>query len=364
MNFVRITIIVRDYMSIRVGDKVRFLNSVGGGVVTGFAGKDKVLVEDEDGFEIPAFIRECVVISEDGPQVHSANKPKFTAPVAEVVPEKKLPVDEPIVETAEGERLNSYLAYLPIDPGAFQQTGFEAYFINDSNYYLFVNYMSRENNSWVSRYHGLIEPNTKIFMEEFEKAELNQLERICVQYVAFKKDKPYSLKNTVSVELRPDIVKFYKIHCFMENDFFDEDALILPVVREDIPEKELLISTVELQEAMMQKKKEDRRAPQPVVKKQSATAVVEVDLHIHELLDNTNGLSNTDMLNYQLEKFHEVLQQYAGKKGQKIVFIHGKGDGVLRKAIETELRTKYKSYYYQDASFREYGFGATMVTIK
>ena len=86
-----------------------------------------------------------------------------------------------------------------------------------------------------------------------------------------------------------------------------------------------------------------------------------MDLHITELLDNTNGLSNADMLDYQLEKFHEVLAKYAANKGQKIVFIHGKGDGVLRKAIEKELKTKY---YYQDASFREYGFGATMVTIK
>ena len=52
------------------------------------------------------------------------------------------------------------------------------------------------------------------------------------------------------------------------------------------------------------------------------------------------------------------------KKGQKIVFIHGKGDGVLRKAILQELKYKYKNYQSQDASFREYGFGATMVTIK
>ena len=51
------------------------------------------------------------------------------------------------------------------------------------------------------------------------------------------------------------------------------------------------------------------------------------------------------------------------KKGQKIVFIHGKGDGVLRKAILQELKYKYKNYESQDASFREYGFGATMVII-
>ncbi|MTT60629.1 Smr/MutS family protein, partial [Parabacteroides merdae] len=49
---------------------------------------------------------------------------------------------------------------------------------------------------------------------------------------------------------------------------------------------------------------------------------------------------------------------------QKIVFIHGKGDGVLRKAVIDELKRKYSNCRYQDASFQEYGFGATMVTIK
>ena len=59
-----------------------------------------------------------------------------------------------------------------------------------------------------------------------------------------------------------------------------------------------------------------------------------------------------------------MLAEYKNKKGQKIVFIHGKGNGILKNSILTELKTKYKNYYYQDASFREYGFGATMVTIK
>ena len=150
----------------------------------------------------------------------------------------------------------------------------------------------------------------------------------------------------------------------MENDFFEEDAMVYPIVRNDVPERELLVSAADLKEAMYHKVQEDRRAPQTIVKKKSDSAVLEVDLHITELLDNTNGLSNADMLTYQLDKFHEILGKYANHKGQKIVFIHGKGDGVLRKAIEKELKTRYKQYYYQDASFREYGFGATMVTIK
>ena len=347
----------------KIGDKVRFLNTTGGGIVKGFKGKDQVLVEDEDGFEVPAFIRECVVVGESDMQVHSSNRPKVQVP-QEMPKPKEEPKEERVEETAEGERLNVYLAYLPLDPKSMQQTGYEAYFVNDSNYYLMFNYMNRQNNSWMSRFNGLIEPNTKIFLEEFDKSELNDLERVCVQLIAFKKDKPYSLKNAVSVELRIDTVKFYKLHCFMENDFFDEGALLYPIVRQDLPERELLVSATDLQEAMQQKARAERHKPQSIVKKKSDSAILEVDLHIHSLLDNINGLSNADMLNYQMEKFHEVLAQYANHKGQKIVFIHGKGDGVLRKAIEKELKTRYKAYYYQDASFREYGFGATMVTIK
>lgn len=350
-------------MSLQIGDKVRFLNSVGGGIVRRFKGKDQVLVEDEDGFEIPALIRECVVVGESKMQVHSKHQPKVETPVEQKVVQPE-PETLPIVETPGGERLNVFLAYLPVDFKSFTDTGYEAYLVNDSNYFLFYNYMNRQHNSWYSRANGVIEPNTRIFLEEFAKEDLNELERICMQFIAFKKDKPYSLKNAVSVELRLDTVKFYKIHCFTSNDFFEEDALVYPVVRNDLPEKELLVSAAELQEAMQQKLQSDRRKAQPTPKKRPRiNEVIEVDLHIDQLLDTTSGMDNSDILRYQLDKFHEFLQANASKKGQKIVFIHGKGDGVLRKAIESELKTKYKNYYYQDASFREYGFGATMVTI-
>ena len=62
----------------KIGDKVRFLSEVGGGVVTGFKGKDFVLVEDADGFDIPMPIRECVVIEADDYNIK--RKPGATAP--------------------------------------------------------------------------------------------------------------------------------------------------------------------------------------------------------------------------------------------------------------------------------------------
>jgi hypothetical protein len=349
----------------KIGDKVRYLNSVGGGIVKGFKGKDIALIEDEDGFEVPALIRECVII-EPAKDVQVRQQ---TIPAQEIQAVIKPTVTQPaeeyeVEETKEGEQLTVCLAYLPIDRKNMSSTAYECYLVNDSNYFLSVNYMSKTENGWTSRNNGVIEPNTKLFIEEFDKADLNDLERVCLQFIAYKKNKPFELKNTFSIDLRIDTVKFYKLHSFRDNDYFDEDALIYYLVRKDLPEKELKISAEEIELAMKEKEAPRRPRIEPIKKKEKSSSIIEIDLHAAELLDNTNGLSSGDILEYQLGKFHEIMDQNKKNKGQKIVFIHGKGDGVLKNAILKELQAKYKSVYYQDASFREYGYGATMVTIK
>ena len=73
--------------NIKIGDKIRFLNTTGGGIVRRFQGKDQVLVEDEDGFEVPALIRECVVVGSEEKQTQSSQRspiPQVAAPKASV----------------------------------------------------------------------------------------------------------------------------------------------------------------------------------------------------------------------------------------------------------------------------------------
>lgn len=346
----------------KIGDKVRFLNETGGGVVSGFVSKDIVNVRDEDGFDIPMPVRACVVIDTNDYNIKiepkKEDRPK-TEEVEQPVVEKR-----PLSETREGEKLNVYVAYVPMDVKSMTTTSFEAYLVNDSNYYLYYTYSSGENKNWILRSHGVVEPNVKLFLEEFGKDMLNEMERIKVQFVAFK-TKPYVGKPAVSVEQRIDAVKFYKLHSFVETDFFDTPAMLYDIVRDDVPARTRLVSAEELADSMRAKMKDDVRViSQPIVKKKHIDSILEVDLHIDQLLDTTAGMSNSDMLKYQLETFNKVMQEHLNKKNQKIVFIHGKGDGVLRKAILDELKRKYKNCLSQDASFREYGFGATMVTIK
>lgn len=351
-----------------VGDKIRFLNTVGGGIVKGFRGKQIAIVEDEHGFDVPVLVSECVVIEPAENErlktfgEHAEALQEKEKAVAK--PEATIVAEVPAAETAEGENITVCLAYLPTDIKNLTTTKYECYFVNDSNYCLFFNYMCRENNTWKSRYCGSVEPNTKIFLEEFGKEQLNEIEKVCVQFIAFKHRKPFRFKNPCSVELRIDTVKFYKLHCFTENDYFDEEALIRYIIRDDIPEKEIVFSAGDLERAMKEKRGDERRPLTQPIGKKKREPVIEIDLHINQLLDTTAGMDNTAILEYQIGKFKEVMEQHLHHKNQKIVFIHGKGDGVLKSALVKELKKSYPKCYYQDASFKEYGFGATMVIIK
>ena len=45
----------------KIGDRVRFLNEVGGGTIAGFPSKKTVLVTDESGFDIPVLVTDVVL---------------------------------------------------------------------------------------------------------------------------------------------------------------------------------------------------------------------------------------------------------------------------------------------------------------
>ena len=228
----------------KIGDQVRFLSEVGGGRVSGFQGKNIVLVEDEDGFEIPMLMHDVVVVGSeeyDNSKVNTTGKEQpFHAPPLKAK-EREEPKEKPVtfkpkpLERREGERLNLYLSFLPDDVKEISSTGFESYFVNDSNYFMQVSLMSAEGASWRLRFCGIIEPNSKLFVEAFDRSEVNDLEHLCVQAIAWKQDKPFALKPAITTELRLNLTKFYKLHVFHPNEFFNEPNWTEDIIRDDKP---------------------------------------------------------------------------------------------------------------------------------
>lgn len=376
---------------------MRFLNDVGGGVITGFQGKDLVLVSDEDGFEVPTLVSEVVVI--DTNDYNIAKKLKSPKAQPKAAADQPVPTsikqaltvrddeeEEPETDIADrevtfrpraqerrgAELVNLSLAFVPADIKQLSTTGFEVYAVNDCNYYLRYALFTTDGDFATLRHEGELAPNTKVFLEDLRRDDLEAWKRPVVQLFAFKRDKAFALKPVYSVAVRIDLTRFYKLHAFQPNDFFNEPSLLCPVVTNDKAVRPLAVDAVTL-EASFPKPEELRAKEQPArvsreggaghESSRDRNAVIEVDLHADQLLDTMVGLQPKDILDYQLKVFRDTMNEHLKEHGRRLVFIHGKGEGVLRKELLRELKRSYPQCRYQDASFREYGYGATMVTI-
>ena len=404
----------------KIGDKVQFLSDIGGGKIAGFQGKDIALVEDEDGSQIPTPISDSVVMSSgdeysssksvqkksgvedtvesaDTDTFNMSVKAKINAFSADAIEDeeeydaavREITYKAKVEERKGGNVLNLYYAFVPEDVKNFSKSTFACYLINDSNYYVHYLYMSIEGQSFKLRGEGELEPNTKIYIESFAPDQLNEIDRVRFQLLSFKRDKDFVAKPVCDVQFRIDKVKFYKLHTFQPSEFFDEPALLYPVVKNDdvaqlkpveadkliyveednsnaVKPKKGNLNNVSVNEQAYNKLKglEKRNTSKHAQSKKSNDDVLVVDLHADKLLETTVGMGTADILNYQLDFFRRTLEENKHNKGRRIVFIHGKGEGVLRHAIVNELRYRYKNYPYQDASFQEYGYGATQVTIR
>jgi dsDNA-specific endonuclease/ATPase MutS2 len=97
--------------------------------------------------------------------------------------------------------------------------------------------------------------------------------------------------------------------------------------------------------------------------KRKGEHVVEVDLHIEKLVGSYGHLTNGQIVVMQLDLFERKLNAAMRNKVDRIVFIHGVGNGVLKAEIRKVLNC-YENLIFFDASYTRYGYGATEVIIK
>ncbi|MFS4415791.1 Smr/MutS family protein [Maribacter sp. 2307ULW6-5] len=127
-------------------------------------------------------------------------------------------------------------------------------------------------------------------------------------------------------------------------------------------QEEIRVTNAEVAQIKKEKTEHKRKhgpAPKP---KERNVPKMEVDLHIHQLVRNPGQLSNHEMLNLQLETAKRQLAFAMEKRIQKVVFIHGVGEGVLREELHY-LFGRYDNLKYYAADYQKYGMGATEVYI-
>lgn len=146
-----------------------------------------------------------------------------------------------------------------------------------------------------------------------------------------------------------------------------EDGFIM-----DFKKKELLIidskisnyemSQMNFDEVILDKGDFKKQQKKIRPKKKNQPPPMEVDLHIGQLVKSTKFMENHDMLNIQIDTAQNKLEYAIDNRIQRIVFIHGIGEGVLRASLESLFR-RYDNLAYYDADYQKYGRGATEVYI-
>lgn len=395
----------------KVGDRVRFLNATGGGVITRLDGKT-AYVEDEDGFETPILLKDVVVVLPAGHETAvKGSKIMFDQKAFDAgrVPEEEnkgkisegklnseevrgtSERDEVVEETKHGDVPSIFLAFEPENIKKLPNTRFTGVLVNDSNYYIDFTFLKRstEDRGWELVFNGTVNPNELMDLVVLTHEELPDYGKVALQGIAYKKEKVFSILPPLNVTRKLDLIKFHKLHCFRESKYFDSPVLEFPLVSagETVPQIEVdarklaesmnSVGDKELAKELSKKYKTENQKPHgagnggknsnwnssSAMSPFKKLPLIEVDLHIGELTDTLSGMESKDMLEMQLDEVRKTMSAHSKRVGQKIVFIHGKGEGVLRKAVLDLLKKDYPKAELQDASFREYGFGATLVTI-
>lgn len=121
-----------------------------------------------------------------------------------------------------------------------------------------------------------------------------------------------------------------------------------------------MIAANDVMEEKRRKKGDIRPGKTP--KKPEDNSVAEVDLHLHELVEDEARLTDGEKLEFQMRFFERALESAIRDGKRKLIVIHGIGEGVLREEVRRMLQY-YDGVQYHDADMRRYGAGATEVVI-
>lgn len=351
-------------MILRVGDKVRFLNQVGGGRITSVVSKDMVNVETDDGFEVPTMINNLIVAN--APDLYDSGKSRNTVAPSKPEPaseKKATKPEEPWFsdknQVAGKDEQQFFFVLVPEVPSNPPTGNISMYLVNNCNDTVLFRFTQKTKYNYETVVAGSASPNSKVYLGLIKPELIADLPVYGFQWLSFRK-RSKELESFRQREITLSAVKFYKPNSFITTRFFKVPAMVIQLLENPLKAELEKLSEHDFQQAKEQK--DTKRREQPIALPDSD--LVEIDLHIHELIDNFNNLTNTEMLTVQMNKFHEELAKAINSGVKKIVFIHGVGNGTLKNELRRELQRKYSKYTTQDASFREYGYGATMVILR
>jgi hypothetical protein len=355
-------------MKFKVGDKVKFLNEVGGGVVTAVLDSKMVKVESEGGFEMPVLVSELI---QDFRAEDQSGMP-YEVPLTTQAASREEPVEE---EKGDDritlinpwgqikEERGIYLGYEPHERQWVLTGLLDIYLINHTTEDIVFNLFLQQDEMIRGIDYSFVPAHSKILLETIDRDQVENWSKGYLQ-VMFHQDSPKAVFLPVHsvIDIKPG--RFFKEGSYRASGLLQGRSILVSIA----PASTFEAAAFDLKQRKSDKTNQTGKA-EPVKEKvlidkhKTEYGVAVVDLHIGELIDNIAGLSSHDMFNIQIAYFKKALESALGSDYHKVTFIHGVGNGVLKNAMVEELKA-YENLESKMASISKFGVGGLDVMIK
>jgi hypothetical protein len=358
-------------MKFKPGDKVRFLNSTGGGTVIKEINAFMVSVEIEDGFEIPTLINELVAIEPAGASgdLFLNKSDRHSEPPVKIVPEPEAPEEERISRlvqrgSASAAPTGIYLAWAPKNQLRLLSDMIDVYLVNNTTSdILYSFFLKNKEGNFSGIDYGSVPAESKLVIESIVREDIGMWSNGVVQVIFFS-DESEKVLMPVSSAFRIKGSVFYQEGSYHETRFLANQKAIVYTVCElnRVPSTyEQILNEKENREPLPAAA--ERFRPETAIDQyRTAPNEAEVDLHISALRQDYNNMSPHEILTIQMGVFERMLGSAIAFRYTSVVFIHGIGNGTLKQAIIQRL-TEYEDIEFRSASFAKYGNGAIELII-
>ena len=354
----------------KVGDKVNFLNSTGGGTVKKIIDTRMVEVTIEDGFDIPVLMSDLVLDFRSQPdkrqQIVDSTQKEIQQ--KQIIEEKEM--DDARKSTlrrfgrnAEEEGL--YLAFIPQDQQWLLTGLLDVVLVNNTPADALYSFNIKEENKYINVDYGSIAPHSKVVIEAISREDIEYWCEGYIQVILSQEEAdfvyhplhaPFSFRSS----------RFFKDGSYVESGVLGEKAVMINLssliaLKGTETDFTKLLKGDDTKAVASNNKLVKEKAA--IDKHQTAPGEAIVDLHIGELVDNILGMSSNDIFRTQINYFKKMLESAITNEYDKVTFIHGVGNGVLKNAIIEELK-HYDNTSNRMASIMKFGVGAIDVMIK
>jgi hypothetical protein len=350
-------------MQIKVGDKVKFLNTTGGGVVRKIIDSRLVSVAIEGGFEIPVQASELLVIDpvDAGSRFfHESFDVQENSPAE---PASDFPSSEPdelpgnVIRSRKSEDV--FMIFVPHDQKWLITGHLDIFLVNNTSYDVIYNHFRKKGDGeWEGINYGSLVAGTRLLIATINRDELPLWTEGCLQFL-FHKSKSSEVPRPFNADFSITGKKFYSEQSYKDSVYITGKAIVVKIATislEEVKKDVVKVASVSTDTANV-------NSDDFIIKHKKGDREAEVDLHIQELVDDPTGFENVEILEFQKNYFIRCLESAIVNNFLKVTFIHGVGNGVLREVILDYLK-KQEGIEVFDAPMQKYGVGAIEVHIR